>query len=111
MIGAGRLRQVIVIQHITGYTTDAHGGNSPVWSSFAVNVRAEKKPLSGRELIAAQAAQSETVSKFIIRYIPGVTQAMRIIHDGKYHNITAVIDVNEAHRELQIMAGTGLNEG
>jgi len=107
---AGELRQIISIQSKT-LATDDYGGPVETWADFAAGVRAKAQPLSGRELIAAQAAQSETEMKFITRYISGVTQSMRIVMGSNHYNITAVIDVDSMGREMHLMATTGLNEG
>jgi len=107
---AGQLRHRITIQQLST-TRDDYGGVVETWADFAPDIPASVQPLSGRELIAAQAAQSEARVKMSMRYIPGVTEVMRVSYGGKVYNITAVIDVDERHRELQIMAGTGLNQG
>ena len=107
---AGNLRRVIVIQS-KGTATDSFGGTINSWSNFATGVRAEVAPLQGKELIAAQAAQSSTTVKFKMRYLAGVTQSMRVVYGGKNYDITAVIDVDEMHREMHILATTGASEG
>jgi len=107
---AGTLRHSIDIQS-KALTTDAWGGAVESWTNFATGLRADVHPLSGRELIAAQAAQSETTTRFTTRYISGVTQGMRVVYGGKYYDISAAINVNEMDRELQIMATTGMSAG
>ena len=107
---AGRLRHVIAIQS-KAFTTDAWGGQVEAWTNFATGIRAEVNPLSGRELIASQAAQSATTCRFKIRYMAGVKQAMRVVYGGQYYNISAVVDVDGRQRELHLMTETGLNEG
>lgn len=105
----GKLNRIITIEQKTA-STDAYGGQSFSWSTFAT-VWAAVQPLKGRELIAAQAAQSEITSRFVIRYLSGVSADMRIVYGGRYFNITAVIDIDDAHREMHLMASEGLNEG
>ena len=80
------------------------------WSDFA-KAWARIRMLRGRDFIAANAAQSEMVGVFNIAYRSGVTQDMRISYGGKYYDITAVVDVNEQRRELDIMVRTGASEG
>lgn len=109
-MSVGAYNKIVALQHITGFTKDDHGGQVPTWATYAT-VWARVAPLKGRELIAAQAAQSETTTRFEMHYRADVDQKDRILYGGKYYNIMAVIDPEEAHRELQIMAGTGLNEG
>jgi len=99
---AGKLNKPIVIQSKTT-TTDSYGGPVTSWTTFA-STWAEVKPMRGRELIAAQAAHSEVTTRFYTRYVAGIVPSMRIVYGGNVFNIFSVIDTNEAHRELQIMA-------
>lgn len=106
---AGLLNRKIVIQSKT-ITTDSYGGQVESWATFAT-VWASKNPLNGRELMAAQAAQSEVTTKFVTRYLSGVLPSMRISFGGEYYNISEVIDPDDAHRELQILTTSGVNDG
>lgn len=104
----GALRHYITIEQKT-VTRDAYGAETVTWATFAQSW-AGIRPLNGRELIAAQAVQSEITGKIIIRYIAGVVPAMRIAYDGKYYDIQAVIDAGLQHRELQLMVSEGLTK-
>lgn len=106
---AGKLRHRIIIQQ-KAPALDEYGGTVYEWSDYAT-VWAKKRPLRGRELMAAQAAQSETTVMFYTRYLSGINSTMRIVHDGEYYDIASVIDVDERHRELEISAKTGMSEG
>ena len=106
---AGQMNRQITIQS-PSQTIDAYGGPVFSWSDVAT-VWAKVHPLRGRELIAAQAAQNETTVKFYIRYRPGITSAKRVLYDGKIYDIIAVIDVNEAHVDIEITAKTGVTTG
>jgi SPP1 family predicted phage head-tail adaptor len=46
-----------------------------------------------------------------MRYIPGIKAGMRIVYNSSYYDISSVIDPEEQHRELHIMATTGLSDG
>jgi SPP1 family predicted phage head-tail adaptor len=105
----GQRDKVITIQSKT-MSTDSYGGQVETWADFA-KVWANVWPLKGRELVAAQAAQSETTVRFNIRWIAGLTEAMRISYNSKLYDITGIIDVGEKHVEFEIMAKTGLSEG
>jgi SPP1 family predicted phage head-tail adaptor len=109
MIYAGPLDKKIVLQHSV-QTVDDFGGTVDTWTTYATPW-ARVRPLKGRELIAAKAAQSEVTTRIEMRYRPDVTTDDRIVYGGKYYNISAVIDPEEKHEELQIMATTGLNIG
>ena len=107
----GKRNHIIIIQAKTPATaTDAYGGTTYTWATFAT-VWAAIMPLRGRDLVAAQAAQNETTVRFNIRWITGLTESMRIIYNGKNYDITALIDIDEKHVEYDIMAKTGLSEG
>ncbi len=105
----GKRNRVIVIQTSTE-STDSYGGTVHTWSTFAT-VWALARPLRGRDLVAAQAAQNLTELVFNIRYLAAVLPVMRIVYGGKNYDITAVINIEEANREIDIMAKTGLSEG
>jgi SPP1 family predicted phage head-tail adaptor len=105
----GRLRHKIIIQYRTA-TTDGYGGPVQVWTDYAT-VTAGVDSLSGREFLAAQAAQSEASVRFNMRYVTGVDAEMRIVYNGKLHNILNITDPEERHRELIILTTQGVNEG
>lgn len=102
-IRAGQLRHIITIQS-PGTSRDACGCPLPSsWVDFAT-VRASVEPLQGREFFAAVQQASEVTTRFRLRYLPGVGTNMRILHQGRKYNISAVIDPNMLHRELHLMA-------
>ncbi|MBM9615311.1 phage head closure protein [Desulfobulbus rhabdoformis] len=101
-------RYIITIQS-KGEVEDEWGGVVDDWTPFC-RAWAKKKYLSGREIMSAQAAQSETTVRFWTRYIPGVDTSMRIEHKGEHFDIIAVIPVKEG-TELEFHAKTGANNG
>lgn len=105
----GKYNRIIALQRKT-QTPDAYGGQTDAWATYA-SVWAAVKPLKGRELIAAQAAQSAMANRFEMRYRSDVLPSDRIQFGGKNYDIEAVLDVEDAHKELIIMATTGLAEG
>jgi len=107
---AGKYKWPIVIQQKTETGTDDFGGPVYTWATFKT-ARAAHYPMKGRDLATAASNKGEMVVRFDIRYQSGITQAMRILFDGLYHNITAVSDVDGKRKELQIMTTTGVNEG
>jgi len=106
----GQRDKIITIQSRTE-TTDTYGGTVHTWADFGQPIWAAVLPLRGRDLVAAQAAQNETTTRFNIRWIAGLNATMRIVYDSKYYDITALIDIGEKHVEYDIMAKTGLSEG
>ena len=71
---------------ITTWVTEA-----TVWAAV--------EPLSAREFIAAQAVQSDVSVRITVRYRPGITAAMRLLHDGKVYGITGVLADKGSGRE------------
>lgn len=104
----GKMRHIISIEQ-KAKATDIYGGEIDSWTTFAA-VWASIEPLMGREVIAAQAAQSEISVRFRTRYLAGVNSTMRIVYKGQNYEIKAPpINVNNEDRELIILtsAGTG----
>ena len=109
MISAGKLREQIVFQ-TRGESTDEWGGTIPSWTTFAT-VRAKARPIRGREMVAAQAAQNETEVVFYIRHLAGLNTSMRVVHNSKNYDILSIINIDERNREMEISTKTGLSEG
>lgn len=65
-------------------------------------VWAEVKPATGKELIEAQRIQPEQVYTITIRYIPGLTTAMRVLWQGRTLHVTAVPDAGPRSRYLSL---------
>jgi SPP1 family predicted phage head-tail adaptor len=101
-IRAGKLRHSITIEQQSG-SQDEYGAPGVTWSTFAT-VRASVEPLQGREFFASQQMQAEVTTRFRIRHLAGVTPTMRVLFSGRSFDISAVIDPNEEHRELHLMA-------
>lgn len=102
-LNVGDLRHQITIQQMAD-TTDDYG--TPVetdeWNTFAT-VWAAINPLTGREYIQTQNVIPDLTATIKIRYLPGVTTRMRVLYGTRVFDIKAVIDVEEHHREMQLM--------
>jgi SPP1 family predicted phage head-tail adaptor len=109
---AGRLRHRIDIQR-KEVTLDSDGAQEVVWvNSFSTMISAEIMPLSGRELIAADAVQSKVNTRIRIRYRPGIVASMRVVHRGTYYNIEAIIpDPDSGESYLTLNCTSGDDEG
>ncbi|VVN83860.1 hypothetical protein PS704_01312 [Pseudomonas fluorescens] len=77
------------------------------------NVPASVEPLSARDLIAAQAGQSEASGRVVIRYRAGVLPTMRIIHRGDVYTIQGqpMPDPVSGLEYLTILVAKGVNDG
>lgn len=111
---AGILRHRITFQHPAKVQDPASGEMVDGWidAPGAIGVPAAIEPLSAREFIAAQASQSEVTARITIRYRPGISAAMRILHGDQIYNIHGVLPDPRSGREyLTLPVSTGVNEG
>ena len=116
---AGDLRRRVLIQ-IHSTTQDTFGQQVTTWTDWLTNVPADIQPLSGRELIAAQAVNAEVTHMIVIRYHPQMADpikvaAMRVIYVNagvtRYFNVASSINEDEKNRTINLMATEGLNRG
>lgn len=80
-VNAGELRHRITIQHYLKGGRDDDGFNLPsAWTEHA-KVWAKITPLSTKDLLSAQAAQSEVTARMKVRYRTGINidTTMRVI--------------------------------
>ena len=99
---AGKLDQRVILQALQG-GVDMLGQPLPdEWADVAT-LWAEVSPLTGREYLAAGALVSAVETRIRLRYRPGVTSAMRVVHGADVYGIQSVIHVKSARQELQLM--------
>ncbi len=101
-MNAGKFRKIITIQQQSA-TQDEYGAQVITWSSVGVDRCANVQPLQGREYFAGQQFQSKIDTRFILRYVAGITPKMRILYNSLSYNIESIINVGERNRELHIM--------
>lgn len=99
---AGELRHRVAIQTNTP-SQDAYGQPVESWATTAT-VWAAVEMLDGRELFAAQQAQSEATVRFTIRYRSGLTAQQRVSWDGRVFGIEAIIHDPTNNRMTQLLA-------
>lgn len=101
---AGLLRNRITIQQkVNG--KDALGQTVDQWGDVCT-VRAEIRDMSGREYQSSQAEQSQTDCKILIRHRNDITPDMRVLCNGIYYDIKAVLeDVKKTRLELPCQKG------
>ena len=110
---AGRLRHRVDFQALGQVQDPDTGEMVPGWSTIWPKVPASVEPLSARDMIAAQAAQSEATARVVIRYRAGVLPTLRIIHRGEIYDIKgpALPDPDSGLEYLTIVVAKGLNDG
>lgn len=91
---------------------DANGDVTTDWAPVFEDVPAAWLPGPGREYLASESTRAEVEGRFTIRWMPGITAAMRVQWDGRIWNIKAPPLVDEtARREITLMVGSGANNG
>lgn len=110
---AGRLRHRVDFQALGLVQDPGTGEIVPGWHTIWAKVPASFEPLSARDMIAAQAAQSEATARVVIRYRAGVLPTMRIIHRGEVYDIKgpALADPDSGLEYLTIVVAKGVNDG
>lgn len=110
---AGDLRHRITFQALGPAQDPVTGEEIEGWATVWEKVPASVEPLSARDLIAAQAGQSEASGRMVIRYRPGVLPTMRILHRGDVYNIQGppLPDPDSGLEYLTILVAKGVNDG
>lgn len=88
---AGELDRKIIIQSLT-QTRDAYGATVDVWATFA-EVWARKRDIRGDEYFAAQQVNARVDVVFLIRYLAGVTNTMRISYNNQFWDIRSINEI------------------
>jgi SPP1 family predicted phage head-tail adaptor len=110
---AGRLRHRITFQTLGRGQDPDTGEELESWTTVWETVPAAVEPLSARDLIAAQAGQSEATGRMVIRYRGGVLPTMRILYRDGVYNIQGppLPDPESGLEYLTILVAKGLNDG
>lgn len=107
---AGMLRHYVTIQS-RSTTPDTYGEPAQTWSTLYADQPASVQPLSGRELINAQAIQSDVTHRVRMRYVSGVEVKHRILFGSRVLDIRAVRNVDERGAELEMLCTEGASAG
>jgi len=100
VLRAGALKYRIAIEQMAGQR-DTYGGSKQSWHPFA-EVWSSYRSISGREFFASQQTNATISARFGIRYLAGVTTAMRVSFAGDLYNIVAILD-SEKDADLVLM--------
>lgn len=104
----GRLRHKITFQQNKPIELPS-GTYVDKWEDIAT-VRAEVKPISGRELLAAEAELSEVTVRVWLRYRPDITPSCRMVYRGLNYDIQSVIPDVKFTR-LELLCKQGVSDG
>lgn len=111
---AGQLTRLIDIQ-TRSTARDSFGQQSETWTDLK-SVYGYIEALSGNERVAAQSVATDVSHRITVRWDaifsdPRVASTYRAVYQGRYFNIGAVLNVDEANRMIEILASEGMNLG
>lgn len=118
LVRSGNLRKRLTFQ-VKSAEEDRLGQQVIAWAD-AFTCWGEIQPLTGRELIAAQAEQSSVTHSITVRFRPELSDpkrvaAMRVLYRGRFglrvFDIHAALNENERDRVVTLQAEEGLNNG
>lgn len=98
------------VEFLRRVVTVAHGISKERWET-AFSCWCAVEPLSGREFWEAAAINRENDVRFTIRFRRDVSAEMRIRLDGSVYDITSILDKNNRHETLEILARTVTPDG
>jgi SPP1 family predicted phage head-tail adaptor len=104
----GKLNKKIEIQQKTA-TTNEFGEPENSWETFN-NVWARINSISAKEYFSAQGFEHTVTHKITIRFIKGIKPDMRINYNGKIFEITAIRNINEANKWIELLAKEYAND-
>ena len=109
---AGRLRHRVVMQRATPVTVD--GSTVTTWVTFGT-VWGGVEPIRGREALIGGGILAEMDTRIVLRYnalSATLTARDRLTHGDKVYNLTGdPVEKNTAHRELECLCKSGVNDG
>jgi len=104
--GAGELNQRVRVERVTS-VPDEGGGSAEAWVEVA-HVWAKVWPVSGGERAAAQQVQAAAMVRVKIRRRTDVSADMRVIWQGRAHNIRHVADAGPSEPFLTLDCESGV---
>lgn len=73
------------------------------WEGFC-QVWASIRPVSASEIIKSNREEMNITHRIKIRYMSGLSSDMRIVFGTRKFDINSIININEASREIEILA-------
>ena len=104
----GEMNKSIRVEHVVGTTVDAHGQVDKTtgsnWSTYVTSF-AKVQSKGGREFWKVQQVNADVSHVWHCQYsksLAAATPDMRLICEGVTYEILSVIDIDLAHREIEI---------
>ncbi len=104
---AEKMDRKITLQRLTDTTVDAYGTATFTWADLAI-VPAQMIQRSTTEFVRAQGSGEDEIIVFRLRYFAGLTNADRLMFDGRPFNITELTELGRKDGiELRCLQGPG----
>lgn len=107
---AGPLTQRVTVQAIPT-TADAFNQPVPGTPTTVGTYWAEVRPLRGEEAARVKQVQAEATHFVRLRYGVPVTTQHQLLYRGRTLSVVQVLEVNEAHEELNLLCAEVLTGG
>lgn len=91
-LDAGRLDERVVVQQLTS-SRNSIGEAIETWSTFATRWASVSR-ISSREFLQNSQQQTEATHRVRMRYVSGMTHAMRLLWRGAVLEITSLLEKN-----------------
>jgi len=108
VLNAGRLKHKVEIMKYED-TVDEYNRNVQGLVTHAT-IWAEIKPMRGFEYLDYYREKNKVQTKITCRYRDDITEKMVVKFNGKLHEITAIIDIEDQHTALEIMVQERVEE-
>lgn len=101
----GSMRHRVTIEEPVE-TQDDTGQPIVTWSAFANDVPADFMPTGGMESMRGRQLEAGTKAIFRVRYRPGFTTQMRVVHENIGYGITYVNQVDGLRKFIELVTTT-----
>ncbi len=109
------LRHRVDVQALVTTQDEETGAMSEDWESILESgedlLAASIAPITGREFLAAQSTQASVSTRITIRHRPDLKPSMRVVHQGDFYNIRAILPDPTLRGHIVLMCESGLNAG
>lgn len=98
----GKMRRMVTIR-TNARAPDGMGGYTETPADID-NIPARIQPLEGNEKLRAMQTGMTAPHQFTLRYRSDIRGASTLVYDGRTFDIQSIVDPEEKHRELVILA-------
>jgi len=110
---AGQLRHRITIEQRAAASPSKNnmGEDEYVWSTYWSCYASIRGVGRGKEQLTARMAESNVEVEVLIRYAPGITPQMRVLHGSQYYDIHWIDNDRERNQQLILYCSRGASLG